>query len=75
MQDSSEVMALASQNSVDILIQSLKYLQKEENLKLYAYVFLENHIHLIVQSNDIGRSIRHFKTLTKRTCRETVKAI
>ena len=35
--------------SVEILIQSLKHLQKEENLKLYAYVFLENHIHLIVQ--------------------------
>ena len=26
--------------SVDILIQSLKHLQKEENLKLYAYVIL-----------------------------------
>ena len=70
--------------SVDILIQSLKHLQKEENLKLYAYVILENHIHLIVQSDDIGRSMRHFKSfeckrafkvVTKRKCRDTVKAI
>ena len=38
--------------SVEIVIQSLKHLQKEENLKLYAYVILENHIHLIVQSVD-----------------------
>jgi len=52
--------------SVDILIQSLKHLQKEENLKLYAYVFLENHIHLIVQSDDIGRSMRHFKSFTAK---------
>ena len=52
--------------SADILIDSLKYLQKEENLKLYAYVILENHIHLIAQSDDIGRSIRHFKSFTAK---------
>jgi len=52
--------------SVDILIQSLKYLQREENLKIYAYVILENHIHLIVQSDDIGRSMRHFKSFTAK---------
>jgi len=38
--------------SVDIIIQSFKHLQKEENLKLYAYVILENHIHLIAKSDD-----------------------
>ena len=52
--------------SVDIIIQSLKYLQKEENLRLYAYVILENHIHLIVQSDDIGKSMRHFKSFTAK---------
>ena len=54
------------QESVDIIIQSLKYLQKEENLKLYAYVILENHIHLIVQSNDLVKSMRHFKSFTAK---------
>ncbi|MDQ7085129.1 MAG: transposase [Sulfurovum sp.] len=52
--------------SVDILIQSLKHLQKEENLKLYAYVMLENHIHLIVQSDDVAKSMRHFKSFTAK---------
>ena len=52
--------------SVDIIIQSLKYLQKEENLKLYAYVILENHIHLIVQSNDLVKSMSHFKSFTAK---------
>jgi len=52
--------------SVDIIIQSLKHLQKEENLKLYAYVILENHIYLIAQSDDIGKSMRHFKSFTAK---------
>ena len=38
--------------SVQIIIDSLKHLQKEENLKLYAYVILENHLHFIAQSFD-----------------------
>ena len=34
-----------NKDSVQIVIDSLKYLQKEDNLKIYAYVILENHIH------------------------------
>jgi len=41
-------------------------LQKEENLKLYAYVILENHLHIIAQSDDIGKSMRHFKSFTAK---------
>ena len=52
--------------SVNILLNSLKHLQKEEDLKLYAYVILENHIHLIVQSNDVAKSMRHFKSFTAK---------
>ena len=52
--------------SVGILLDSLKYLQKEENLKLYAYVILENHIHLVIQSDDIARSMSHFKSFTAK---------
>jgi len=54
------------QESVQIIIDSLKYLQEKENLKLYAYVILENHLHLIAQSDDIGRSMRHFKSFTAK---------
>ncbi len=52
--------------SVQIIIDSIKHLQKEENLKLYAYVILENHLHLIAQSDDIGKSMRHFKSFTAK---------
>ena len=52
--------------SVDILLDSLRHLQQKENLKLYAYVILENHIHLIVQSDDVAKSMRHFKSFTAK---------
>jgi REP element-mobilizing transposase RayT len=54
------------QESVKIILDSLRYLQKEENLKLYAYVILENHLHLIAQSDDISRSMRQFKSFTAK---------
>jgi len=54
------------EESVMILIESLKHLQKAENLKLYAYVILENHMHCIVQSDDVAQSMRHFKSFTAK---------
>jgi REP element-mobilizing transposase RayT len=51
---------------VEIIIQSLKHLQEKENLKLYAYVILENHLHLVVQSDDIQKSMRRFKSYTAK---------
>ena len=52
--------------SVNILIQSFKHLQKVDNFKLYAYVILENHIHLVASSDDIGKSMRAFKSYTAK---------
>jgi REP element-mobilizing transposase RayT len=54
------------QDSVDIVLDSLKHIQREENLKLYAYVILENHIHLVASSEDIAKSMRHFKSFTAK---------
>jgi putative transposase len=50
--------------SVDIVLDSFRYLQKSDNLKLYAYVILENHIHILAQSDDIGKSMAKFKAHT-----------
>ena len=49
-----------------IIFDSLKYLQEKENFTLYAYVILENHLHLIAQSNDIGKSMAKFKSFTAK---------
>lgn len=50
--------------NAQILLDSLQYLQSETALKLYGYVILENHCHLLAQSPNIGKSIASFKSYT-----------
>ncbi|KIM03503.1 MAG: hypothetical protein KU29_11665 [Sulfurovum sp. FS06-10] len=52
--------------TTDIIFDSLKYLQQNDNLQIYAYVILENHLHLVASSNDIGASMTKFKKYTAR---------
>lgn len=47
--------------TVGILIDSFNYLI-ENGLKIYAYVILENHLHLIAQSDQIDSDIARFKS-------------
>lgn len=54
------------QESVQIIIECLKFLQQKDNLKLYAYVILENHLHLVVQRDDIEKSMKSFKQYTAK---------
>ncbi len=68
------------QESVEILLESFRHLQKSDNLKLYAYVILENHLHIVAQSDDIAKSMAKFKRHTARQLilllkRENVKTI
>lgn len=58
-----------------IIFDSLKYLQKNDNLKLYAYVILENHLHLIVTSDDLAKSMESFKKYTARHIIDLLKEI
>ncbi len=53
------------QSTTDILLQSLQFLMKE-GMNLYAYVILENHLHLVAQSDDLGRDIARFKSFTAK---------
>ena len=53
-----------NQESVQIVIDSLKHLQKQDNMKIYAYVILENHLHLVASSNEIRKTIQKFKSYT-----------
>ncbi len=59
--------------SVQIIIDSLKFLQQKDNLKLYAYVILENHLHMVVQSDDIEKSMKSFKQYTAKALLELLK--
>ena len=51
--------------TVDILLESLRFLMKE-GLKVHAYVILENHLHLIVQSSQLNKDMARFKSFTAK---------
>ena len=53
-------------NRFNILADTLRFFQKYKGLKIYAYVFMLNHIHLIIQSNDAIEFVRDFKKWTSK---------
>jgi len=50
----------------DIVIDSLKFCQKNKSLNIFAYVIMSNHVHIIAQSGNGNLSgfIRDFKSFT-----------
>jgi len=51
---------------VNIVLASLRFLQREAGLVIYGYVILENHLHLIATSENLSRDIQRFKSFTAR---------
>lgn len=51
---------------VDIVLDSWRYLQRNDNFQLYGYVILENHLHLIAASENLSRDIQRFKSYTAK---------
>ena len=47
---------------VEILLDSWCYLQANDDLRLHGHVVLENHLHLIGGSAQIGQDIQRFKS-------------
>jgi len=58
----------------DILIDSLRYCQKERGLQIYSWCIMSNHVHLVVSAkqNDVSDILRDIK---KFTAKEIIKAI
>jgi REP element-mobilizing transposase RayT len=52
--------------SVDIVLNSWRFLQKKNRLTLYGYVIMENHLHLIASSPDLRKEIGDFKSFTAK---------
>ena len=67
------ILIFTRTQTTDIIFNSLKHLQQTDNLKIYAYVILENHLHLVVSSDDIGKSMTNFKKFTAREIRNLLK--
>jgi putative transposase len=50
--------------AVQIVFESWRFLQKERDFKLYGYVVLENHLHLIASAPNLANAIKSFKMYT-----------
>ena len=61
-------------NRFQILADSLKYCQKYKRVKIYAYVFMINHLHLIASGNDMISLIRDFKRHTSKEMQNNIIA-
>ncbi|MEA1915974.1 MAG: transposase [Campylobacterota bacterium] len=59
--------------SVQIVIDCLKFLQEKDNLKVYAYVILENHLHMIVSSDNLHKTMKSFKQFTAKQILDMLK--
>ena len=59
----------------DIVIESLRYCQKEKGLEIYAYAIMSNHVHLVIKSetNNLSDTLRDFKKFTSKKIIEEIE--
>ncbi|QDT52060.1 Transposase IS200 like protein [Caulifigura coniformis] len=59
--------------AVDVVYDSWRFLQREREFKLFAYVILENHLHLIASAPDLSAAMQSFKSYTARRIVDLLK--
>ncbi len=57
-----------------IIFDSLAFLQREKRMVIYAYVLMENHLHLVVAAGDLSKEVANFKSFTARQSIDYYKA-
>ncbi|HEY9852586.1 MAG TPA: transposase [Leptolyngbyaceae cyanobacterium] len=57
----------------EIVLDSLKFLQCQQRLKLYGYILMENHLHLLASTASLSKEIGNFKSFTARTIIDLLK--
>jgi REP element-mobilizing transposase RayT len=59
--------------SVQIVLDSWKFLHEHERMSIMGYVILENHLHVIAVSNDLSKEMGDFKSYTARKIIDLLK--
>ncbi len=60
----------------DIIIESLSYCQRAKGLRIFAYVLMSNHLHMIVKAEgmqQLSAILRDFKKFTSRQILEAIE--
>lgn len=52
--------------TVDVVLNSWRFLQREREFLILGYVILENHLHLIARAPDLAKAMKDFKSFTAR---------
>ena len=58
---------------INILLESLTFLQKQERLIIYAYVIMKDHLHLIASAENLSKEIGNYKSFTARKIIDLLK--
>jgi len=61
-------------DTVQIVFDSWDYLKREKDFRLYGYVVLENHLHLIASAPELANAIKSFKMFTARQIIDLLEA-
>ncbi len=57
-----------------LLTNSLEYCQQNKDLQIFAYVFMINHIHMIIQCPDVAGFVRDFKKYTAYELMQNIRS-
>jgi REP element-mobilizing transposase RayT len=49
-----------------IVFETLAYLQSHDRLIIYAYVLMENHLHMVASADDLAKELASFKSYSAR---------
>ena len=60
--------------TVQVVLDSWRFLQEERRLVVYGYVILENHLHWIASAEDLAGEVAHFKSYTARQILDLLEA-
>jgi putative transposase len=61
-------------NLIDILYTSLRFMQEHNRLTIFAYVIMDNHLHLVAASTNLSKEIANFKSFTARRIIDALRA-
>lgn len=67
------IPVFTSSKYFNILVDSMKYCQENRSLKIYNYVIMDNHFHLIVKNNHLNSVISSLKRFTALELIKTAK--
>lgn len=60
--------------AVEIVLDSLRFLQSERELNLFGYVIMENHLHMVASAPELSKVIKDFKSFTARQLIDLLEA-